>query len=214
MRKYRLLDSDTKVFFGRTLFRIQALNSFGDVQEGDLGGYIEKEKNLSHDGNAWVYNNAQVFDEARVYGNAKIFGNVKIFGNAKVYDNAGVRGNVQIYGDARVYGDAHISEDARIYDNATISGNAYVCDNAYVGGNSWVFSDADILYIKGMGSTYPCITVCMTRDRKLFVMRQPFFGTLSEFEIEVKKTYGDSKNAREYQLFIELVKLHFNIEEN
>ncbi len=178
MKKYRLLDSDTKVFFGRTLFRIQALNSFGDVQERDLGGYIEKEKNLSHDGNAWVYNNAQVFDEARVCGNAKIFG------NAKVYDNAGVRGN------------------------------AYVCDNAYVGGNSWVFSDADILYIKGIGSTYPCITVCMTRDRKLFVMRQPFFGTLSEFETEVKKTYGDSKNAREYQLFIELVKLHFNIEEN
>ena len=208
MKKYRLLDSDTKVFFGRTLFRIQALNSFGDVQEGDLGGYIEKEKNLSHDGNAWVYNNAQVFDEARVFGNAKIFG------NAKVYDNAGVRGNVQIYGDARVYGDAHISEDARIYGNAAISGNAYVCDNAYVGGNSCVFSDADILYIKGIGSTYPCITVCMTRDRKLFVMRQPFFGTLSEFETEVKKTYGDSKNAREYQLFIELVKLHFNIEEN
>lgn len=109
MKKYRLLDSDTKVFFGRTLFRIQALNSFGDVQEGDLGGYIEKEKNLSHDGNAWVYN------------------------------NAGVRGNVQIYGDAKVCGDAHISGDARIYGNATISGNAYVCDNAYVGGNSWVF---------------------------------------------------------------------------
>lgn len=202
MKKYRLLDSDTKVFFGRTLFRIQALNSFGDVQEGDLGGYIEKEKNLSHDGNAWVYNNAQVFDEARVWGNAKIFG------NAKVYDNAGVRGNVQIYGYALVYGDAHISEDARI------SGNAYVCDNAYVGGNSWIFSDEDILYIKGIDSTYPCITVCMTRDRKLFVMRQPFFGTLSEFETEVKKTCGDSKNAREYQLFIELVKLHFNIEEN
>ena len=208
MKKYRLLDSDTKVFFGRTLFRIQALNSFDDVQEGDLGGYIEKEKNLSHDGNAWVYNNAQVFDEARVWGNAKIFG------NAKIHDNVWVRGNVQICGDARVYGDAHISENARIYGHATISGNAYVCDNAYVGGNSWVLSDADILYIKGIGSTYPCITVCMTRDRKLFVMRQPFFGTLSEFETEVKKTYGDSKNAREYQLFIELVKLHFNIEEN
>lgn len=208
MKKYKLLDSDTKVFFGRTLFRIQALNSFGDVQEGDLGGYIEKEKNLSHDGNAWVYNNAQVFDEARVWGNAQVFDEAWVWGNAKIF------GNVQIYGDARVYGDAHISEDARIYGSATISGNAYVCDNAYVGGNSWVFSDADILYIKGIGSAYPCITVCMTRDRKLFVMRQPFFGTLSEFETEVKKTYSDSKNAREYQLFIELVKLHFNIEEN
>ncbi|AGF87662.1 Uncharacterised protein [Streptococcus suis] len=28
--------------------------SFGSVEVGDLGGYIEKEENLSHDGNAWV----------------------------------------------------------------------------------------------------------------------------------------------------------------
>lgn len=214
MKKYRLLDSDTKVFFGKTLFRIQALNSFGDVQEGDLGGYIEKEKNLSHDGNAWVYNNAQVFDEALVCGNAKIFGSAKIFGNAKVYDNAQIYDYAWVFSNVRVLGNAWVCGNARVGGNATISGNAYVCDNAYVGGNSWVFSDEDILYIKGIGSTYPCITVCMTRDRKLFVMRQPFFGTLSEFETEVKKTYGDSKNAREYQLFIELVKLHFNIEEN
>lgn len=214
MKKYRLLDSDTKVFFGKTLFRIQALNSFGDVQEGDLGGYIEKEKNLSHDGNAWVYNNAQVFDEALVCGNAKIFGSAKIFGNAKVYDNAQIYDYAWVFSNVRVLGNAWVCGNARVGGNATISGNAYVCDNAYVGGNSWVFSDEDILYIKGIGSTYPCITVCMTRDRKLFVMRQPFFGTLSEFETEVKKTYGDSKNAREYQLFIELVKLHFNIEKN
>lgn len=232
MKKYRLLDSDTRVLFGRTLFRIQALISFSDVQEGDLGGYIEKEENLSHDGNAWVYNNAQVFDEARVCGDAQIYdnacvsNNAHIYEDARIYGSACISGNAYICGDAqiydyawvfsnvRVFGNAWVCGNARVGGNATISGNAYVCGNAYIGGNSWVSSDADILYIKGIGSTYPCITVCMTRDRKLFVMRKPFSGTLSEFETEVKKTYGDSKNAREYQLFIELVKLHFNIEEN
>lgn len=48
MKKYRLLDNDTIMFLGRKLFRIQALLSFGDVKEGDLGGYIEKEGNLAH----------------------------------------------------------------------------------------------------------------------------------------------------------------------
>jgi len=36
---------------GVTLHRIQALRSFGDVKEGDIGGWIEKESNLWHDGN-------------------------------------------------------------------------------------------------------------------------------------------------------------------
>ncbi len=33
------------------LYRIKALKDFDDVKVGDLGGYIEKESNLSHDGN-------------------------------------------------------------------------------------------------------------------------------------------------------------------
>ena len=44
----------------RTLCRIKALKDFGDVKAGDLGGYIEDYKNLSHDGNCWIYDNAKV----------------------------------------------------------------------------------------------------------------------------------------------------------
>ena len=32
------------------LHRIRALRDFGDVKAGDLGGFIESEGNLSHDG--------------------------------------------------------------------------------------------------------------------------------------------------------------------
>ena len=68
--KYELT-SETRVHFGRTLYRIRALLSFGGVKAGDLGGFIEKEANLSQvSDNAWVFGNAQVSDNARVSGNA------------------------------------------------------------------------------------------------------------------------------------------------
>lgn len=48
-KKYILTD-ETKVVNGHTLYRIKAIKSFGDVRDDDLGGFIEKEDNLSHDG--------------------------------------------------------------------------------------------------------------------------------------------------------------------
>lgn len=59
MKKYKLT-AETKVVFGRTLHRIRALVAFGNVNAGELGGWIEKEDNLDHYGNAWVYGNAQL----------------------------------------------------------------------------------------------------------------------------------------------------------
>lgn len=64
MNKKFELTKETKMFFGRKLFRIRALIDFGDVKVGDLGGFVEKESNLSHYGDAWVC------DNAKVYGNA------------------------------------------------------------------------------------------------------------------------------------------------
>ena len=74
MKKFELT-TDTKVVLGRKLFRIKALISFGNVNAGDLGGYVEKEENLSHEDNAWVYGNAKVCGDAKVYGNAEVCGN-------------------------------------------------------------------------------------------------------------------------------------------
>lgn len=79
MSKKFELTSNTKIFLGRKLFQIRAPVSFGDVKEGDLGGYIEKEENLSHDGNAWVSGNAWVYGNAWVSGNAD-YTTVKGFG--------------------------------------------------------------------------------------------------------------------------------------
>ena len=102
MKKYELT-SETKVFFGRTLHRIRALASFGTVKAGDLGGWIEQEDNLSHDGDAWVCGDAQVYGNARVCGNAQVYGDAWVCGDAQVYGDAQVCGNALVYGDAQVY---------------------------------------------------------------------------------------------------------------
>ena len=97
--KYKLT-KNTKEVNGITLFQIQALKDFGDVKKGDLGGWIEKENNLSQEGNCWVS------------------GDAKVYGNAKVSDNAIVSGNAKVYGDAKVFGEANVvCEKKDIFDD-------------------------------------------------------------------------------------------------
>ena len=113
MKKFELTAEFVTNVFGEKLFRIKALVAFGNVEKGELGGFIEKEDNLSHDGNAWVYGDAQVSGNARVYGNAWVSGNAQVSGDARVYGYAWVYGDARVSGDAQVYGDA---------DYATVKG--------------------------------------------------------------------------------------------
>ena len=86
MKKFELT-TGTKMFLGKKLFRIKALISFGNVKVGDMGGYIEKEENLSQSGNAWVSGNAD-------YATASGFGSeyrTTTFFKLKNSDEIGVR---------------------------------------------------------------------------------------------------------------------------
>ena len=112
-KKYRLTD-ETIELDGRTLYRIEALKSFGAVNKGDKGGFIEKENNLSHYGNAWVFNDAKVF------GNAKVYGNARVYGNAWVYD------------------DARVSDDAKVYNSAKLCGKFAYKKGRFIGGMNGV----------------------------------------------------------------------------
>ena len=89
MKKYELTNETIQIE-GKKLYRIKALIDFGDVKAGDLGGFIEKESNLSHLGNAWVYDNARVCGNARVCDDAWVYDNARVYGNARVCGNAGV----------------------------------------------------------------------------------------------------------------------------
>ena len=92
MKKYELT-SEYITVFGKKLFRIKALISFVNVKEGELGGYIESESNLSQYGSAWVYGSAMVYDSAEVSGSAMVSGLARVYGSARVYGLAEVSGD-------------------------------------------------------------------------------------------------------------------------
>ena len=84
MKKFKLTSEFIVDISGVKLFRIKALIEFGNVKAGDLGGYIEKEENLSHMGDAWVSGDARVSGNAWVSGNARVFGDAQVSGDARV----------------------------------------------------------------------------------------------------------------------------------
>lgn len=68
MKHFKLRKDLCVNHFGRTLYRIECIREFckKDVKAGDLGGFVEKEENLSED--AWVYGDARVYGDAQVCG--------------------------------------------------------------------------------------------------------------------------------------------------
>ncbi|WP_273758704.1 hypothetical protein [Bartonella sp. AU55XJBT] len=125
-RKYEFTDETTEVKdrYGRviTLYRIRALRSFGSVKKGALGGFIESEYNLSHDGSCWVGDNAKVYNAAIVWGHAKVFENAIICDEAHVNGFAKVHGNVRAYGSAIIGGRARIFGDTQLFSGAWVTG--------------------------------------------------------------------------------------------
>ena len=115
-KKYKLTDETIEVE-GKTLYRIEALKDFCEIKKGDKGGFIESEDNLSHEGNAWVYDDACVYDNALVTDDALVYDNARVYNDARLSDNSRVYENACVYGTARVTDDACVCGTARVYDN-------------------------------------------------------------------------------------------------
>lgn len=98
--KYEILKDEFIELDGRKLYRIKALKDSRDVKEGEFGGYIESEQNLSQEGNAWVSGDAQVSGNARVFGNAWVSGNARVLNRHSVvrFSNVGTKnGTLTVY---------------------------------------------------------------------------------------------------------------------
>lgn len=148
-KKYEISYNDKKIisFIGdehnpHTVFRIKAIKDIDliGLKAGDLGGYVEKEENLSQEGNSWidvdaiVFGNAHIVENALIKGTSVVGGNARISGDAKVYDNA------------RVLAHAEVNETAEIYGNAVLLGNAVIS------GKSKIFGDV-IVDLNNIGLT-------------------------------------------------------------
>ena len=197
MKKYELT-KECKIFGnGRKIFRIRALRDFSNVKAGDLGGWIEKEENLSHEGAAWVSGNAVVSGYARISENAVVSGYARVseyacvFGYAEISEYACVFGYARVSGFACVFGYAEISENARISENAKVYKN-----NHYT-------------TIKGFGTNCRNTTFFRCKDKKIRVNCGCFCGTIDEFRERVKNT-REGKIAKEYLMIADLMEYHFS----
>lgn len=126
------------------------------LSDGLIGGWIESEENLSHEGTCFVYDDAMVFESGFVSDSAKVFGDASVSGSARISDNAGVfddavvsegasvSGNATVFGQAIATDDAKIYGRAKIYGLASVSGHAMVSEWAQVSGTAKVLESAKI----------------------------------------------------------------------
>ena len=157
-KKFELIKEDSIEVEGRTLYRIRALKDFGDqekgvyqVEKGTLGGYIQKEGNLSHEGYCWVFDDAKVFDSAVVKDNAFVTDESMVFGNSMVV------GSGLITDKSKVYGFAIIQDDALVMDYAEVFDHAIMKDHTSIGNEAKLYGSArmeDCSYIREFAEVY------------------------------------------------------------
>ena len=229
-KKYEILKDTKEFYFDREIYKIRALKDFADVKKGDIGGFVESEKNLSQEGDCWIYDNAKIFDDAMVFGNAKVSGNAIVSDHSEVCVNAKVYGNAIICGNAKVCGSAIIRNHAIVRDYATVSGNAVICDHAIVYGTTFIYDNAKVcnhakvdgnarinncakiknqnqwFVIDNVGSRKDNITFYKT-DKVIYVNVGCFNGTLDEFIEQVRTTHKGNKFEKEYLQIVELAKI-------
>lgn len=195
-KKYELTD-ETIIVDNKTLYRIKALksfvNSYATVEVGDLGGYVESESNLCHDGNSWIYDHGMVMDEAFVCDDGVVANNSLIKEHATVKDNGYVL-------DGIVQGHAVIKRDGIVTDNSVITDDAIIGDiveGAIIGQRAYIKSFRDYIKFGHIGDNDCELTFYKTIDQDIIVNFENFKGYVYDFTKEVlhHKRYAELNKA-------------------
>lgn len=205
--KYEFTDV-TMSHEGHLLHRIRRLS------DGKIGGWIEKEDNLSQENDCWVgdtamvYGDAQVSYKAQIYGEARVFGKAHVHGRAEVYDNAIVCDNAEIDGEAKIFGAAKVYEHAKVdyfakvYDNAKIFGYAKISENAHIFDNAQIY---DYAKIDGRAKVYDDAKVyesCHIKDAKVYGNSDVWNTSLSGKDEEISGDEVNKETVKVVQDFI------------
>ncbi len=170
-KKYIMMYDQSISYAGKTLYRIKAMQDIAfkydsvslSVKKGDLGGYIEKESNLStsKSDKGWVGGTAKVYGDGKVSGawvtdQAVVSGGSVSYG-AYIYENAKITGgsvsNAEVFGSAtvsagstsshaQIYGNAQqngcLMSGGKLYGNAIVTG-CEIHENVQVYGNARIY---------------------------------------------------------------------------
>lgn len=158
-RKYKLTE-ESQIIDGRVeVFRIEAVNSFGDVRVGDLGGFIGSEDDLTNDlgDDSWVYDESiaygfdyhdkNIYQAQGVSDGAKVMnGSVvknSIIGEGAVIDGSRLEDSIvkdSNVKDSQILNDSGILGSKSVRD-ATLDRTSFI-DMMHVSGGSFLHSSA------------------------------------------------------------------------
>ena len=213
-KKYELTNISYVSSDGSTLYRIRALIDipYFRVKAGDLGGFIQSEKNLSHEGNCWVKNNSLVCQDAVVQDNACIYDYVEVCGKAIVKGNSSLYDNVKVSGEALIQGTTNLFHALTIRGNArigndspswkdvtlimgymTIEGSSVIRKGSYHVCNGFnllfpdlrVHSEEDFIHLKNIGEKKLDLTVYVNTDKRVIFLYDDFRGDSNEFDSKI-----------------------------
>lgn len=90
------------------------------VEEGSIGGWVESEDNLSHEGGCWIFNNARVYDGARIEDNAQIHHIATVNEGSIVKDYASITDRARVTRGALVGGCTKVANEAEVRDSKVV----------------------------------------------------------------------------------------------
>lgn len=135
------------------LYRIIANKNFGNVQKGDIGGWVESESNLSQIDDCWIYDNAIVCGKSRVEQKAAVFNNAYIDGESIISGRATIS-DFAYLDNVEASGNCTISDYANIR-YASIYGNAEIKENSVIHGDNY----RDDIFIFGNSLIHGFVTI-------------------------------------------------------
>lgn len=103
---------------GSLIYRIRALKDFGDVEAGEMGGFVASEENLSHDGTCWIYGDAMVYHSAKVKDNAYVSGHIMV-------SQGTISNSTVLFGVGEINFDINAGDDWTFYRNPC-AGNGFI----------------------------------------------------------------------------------------
>ena len=179
MNKYAFTGKTKDLANGTKVHQIRALKDIGlHVKAGDIGGWIESEHNLSHEGDCWVTENAVVCGCARV------------FENARICDSAMIRMFAKIHGNAVISSDIIISTDANISSGR---------DFLHVGPIG--YSNDFFTFYHTSNDDIHVYSKTYNLKRNLH-----FIAPLKHFIRDINEQYKEKKILSEYKLIVDLAK--------
>jgi hypothetical protein len=122
MRKYEITDERNP--YNPRMRRIRALRPGPWGPIGTLGGWLESEENLDHDGECWVGGAAVVCGAARATHAALVCEWAWVCDGALVCDESRVSGWSRVGGESEVGGSARVNGWAQVCGSARVGGSA------------------------------------------------------------------------------------------